>query len=478
MGLFKKIDRWRWELPKTGAMRVPGLVFATEAMLAKIERERVAEQMANVACLPGIVGRSLAMPDAHWGYGFPVGGVAAMDAREGVISPGGIGYDISCGVRLLRTDLAEGDLEGKLSRLMDFLYHAVPSGVGAEGPVRLKPAELRQVFVKGARWAVERGLGGAEDLATCEDGGRLEGADPEEPSPRAVERGLGQLGTLGSGNHFLEVQAVDEIYDPRAAAVFGLFPGQVTVLIHTGSRGCGYQICDDALGRMQDAARKYGFSLPDRQLACAPVDSPEGRGYWSAMCAGANFARANRQTISHLTREAFQRALDKTPRELAMGVVYDVCHNIGKIEEHEVEGRRKRLCVHRKGATRAFPAGHPEVPAPYREVGQPVLVPGSMGTFSYVLAGMEGAMKETFGTACHGAGRMMSRTQAARQVAGAELKRSLAQRGIEVRTASLKGLAEEAPQAYKDVSEVVEVCHEAGLARRVARMRPLGVVKG
>ena len=476
--MFRKIDDYRWELPKTGAMRVPGLLFASEGMLEKFEREKVAEQVANVATLPGIVGHSMAMPDAHWGYGFPVGGVAATDAEHGVISPGGIGYDISCGVRLLRTDLTQADLDGRISPLMDALFAAVPSGVGQGGRHRLDEDDMRQVFRKGARWAVEHAYGDAADLLTCEDGGALSGVDPHRPSERALERGRGQLGTLGSGNHFLEVQVVDHLYEEKTAAAFGLFEGQVTVLIHTGSRGCGYQICEDSLRTMEKAARRHNIALPDRQLACAPVGSDEGKAYFNDMCAGANFARANRQVITHEVRKAFTAVLGSGGRGSGFRVVYDVCHNIGKIEEHEVGGRKRKLLVHRKGATRAFPAGHPEVPEAYRAVGQPVLIPGTMGTFSYVLVGTEQAMKETFGTTAHGAGRRLSRTAAAKQVPGARLLKELKALGVEVRTDNLKGLAEEAPIAYKDVSEVVDVCHNSGISRRVARMRPLGVVKG
>ncbi|MBI5239094.1 MAG: RtcB family protein [Elusimicrobia bacterium] len=472
---FRKLDDFRWELPRAGAMRVPGLVYATERMLPKFEAEKVADQVANVACLPGIVRYSLAMPDAHWGYGMPVGGVAATSAEDGVISPGAVGYDISCGVRLLRTDLKAAEVKAAVPRLMDALFAAVPSGVGAEGPVRLGKEELRKVFLKGARWAVDKGYGERGDLENVEDGGALSDADPERPSPRAVERGQNQLGTLGSGNHFLELQEVAEVFEPGTAALFGLFPGQLVLLIHTGSRGCGYQICDDFLRSMQSAARKYGISLPDRQLCCAPFSSPEGQAYYGAMCAGANFARANRQVITHLARQALFRVLG---RDLGLRVVYDVAHNLCQVEEHEVDGKLRRLCVHRKGATHAFPAGRPEVPAAYRTVGQPVLVPGSMGTASYVLVGTEAAMKETWGTTAHGAGRMMSRTQALKQVQGRELLNQLKRQGIEVRTDSLRGLAEEAPCAYKDVSEVVEACHRSGISRKVARMRPIGVVKG
>jgi tRNA-splicing ligase RtcB len=472
---LRKLDAYRWELPMTAGMRVPGLFYASEDMLDKLERERVAEQVANVAALPGIVRYSLAMPDAHWGYGMPIGGVAAMDAAEGVISPGAVGYDISCGVRLLRSDLRAADVAGRARELAEALFKAVPSGVGVEGHLRLGPEEIRRVFLEGARWAVTRGYGEGADLEVVEDNGRETAADPERPSERAVERGRGQLGTLGSGNHFVELQEVDEIYDPGAAAAFGLFAGQFTMLIHTGSRGCGYQICEDFLRSMQSAARRYGISLPDRQLCCAPFMSSEGQAYFGAMCAGANFARANRQVITHFARQAIMRCLG---RDAHMRVVYDVAHNLCKVEEHEVNGVRRKLCVHRKGATRAFPAGRPEVPKVYRAVGQPVLVPGSMGTHSYVLIGTETAMKETFGTTAHGAGRAMSRSQALKRVQGRDLLRQLKNAGIEARTDSLRGLAEEAPFAYKDVAQVVEVCHEAGISRKVARLRPFAVIKG
>jgi tRNA-splicing ligase RtcB (3'-phosphate/5'-hydroxy nucleic acid ligase) len=475
---LEKIDDYRWRVPRRGDMRTDGIIYASEQMVRKITDEKAAEQVANVACLPGIAGAALAMPDIHWGYGFPIGGVAATDAADGVISPGGIGYDISCGVRLLRSNLVVKDLEGKTDRLADALFQAVPSGVGSTGRLRLNPQEVRKVFVKGSKWSVERGLGDAEDLETCEDGGFLDTADPDLPSERAVERGRDQLGTLGSGNHFLEVQRVEGLFDPAAAEAFGLFPGQVTVMIHTGSRGCGYQICEDHLASMQHAARKYNIALPDRQLSCAPVSSQEGREYFAAMSAGANYARANRQAITHWVREAFLQVFGVSPRDLGMGVVYDVCHNIGKMEEHVVDGRKRRLCVHRKGATRAFPAAHPEVPERYRDVGQPVLIPGTMGTASYVAVGTDRAMKETFGTTCHGAGRVMSRKQASKQIGGRELQDELKEKGVLVRSASLKGLAEEAPMAYKDVDDVVNVCEGAGLVRKTARLRPLAVVKG
>ncbi|MFH2201945.1 MAG: RtcB family protein [Elusimicrobiota bacterium] len=475
---LKKIGDYLFELERSGGMRVPGRIYASAAMLPKIERERVAQQVANVAHLPGIVGYSLAMPDCHWGYGAPVGGVAAMDAADGVISPGMVGYDISCGVRLLRSAVTAASVRGRIGVLMDALHGSVASGVGKGGRLKLSREDMKRVLRKGARWAVAAGYGERCDLDMLEDGGAVAGADPDRPSRRALERGRDQVGTLGSGNHFLELQAVDAVYDPVVAEAFGLFPGQLVVLIHTGSRGCGYQICADSLQAMQKARARYKIALPDRQLACAPLTSAEGKDYFAAMCAGSNFALANRQVITHLVREAAMRALSLSPRELGLDVVYDVSHNIARIETHRVGGRERRLCVHRKGATRAFPAGHPEVPEAHRRAGQPVLVPGSMGTHSYVLVGTERAMEQTFGTVCHGAGRLMSRTQAAQRISGRELAQELTRRGIEVRTDSWRGFAEEAPFAYKNVVEVVEVCHQAGLARKVARMSPLGVLKG
>lgn len=475
---LKKLDDYRWQIPQFGEMRVPGLIFASEAMLPKINEDKATSQVANVATLPGIVGAALAMPDIHWGYGFPIGGVAATTVEEGVVSPGGIGYDISCGVRLLRTHLQKDAVANKVAAIVDSLFSQVPSGVGSTGRINLTAKEMKKVFEKGAQWAVEKGLGEKADLESCEDRGRIETSDPDLPSVRAIERGKDQLGTLGSGNHFLEVQIVDEIYDAGVAAAFGLFKNQVTVMIHTGSRGCGYQICDDFLKVMRTASQNYRIQLPDPQLACAPISSKEGKDYFAAMGAGANYARANRQTITHWVRESFMKTLSLSPKDLGMEVVYDVCHNIGKIEEHEVNGRKMKLCVHRKGATRAFPAGHPEVPERYRSAGQPVLIPGTMGTFSYVAVGTELAMKETFGTTCHGAGRAMSRTKAMKQVNGRQLQKDLEAKEILVRTASYRGLAEEAPFAYKDVNEVVEVCHRAGISRKVARLKPIGVVKG
>lgn len=502
---IEKIDANRWLIPKSGGMRTDGLIFADEKMIQKVVSEKAAEQVANVATLPGIVGSSMAMPDIHWGYGFPIGGVAAFNMVDGIISPGGVGYDISCSMRLLRTNLRYEDVKKDVPRLLDAVFAAVPSGVGSEGKLRLSRDEMKQVFKKGARWAVEKGFGERADLEVSENRGCMEDADPDLPSARAVERGMPQMGTLGSGNHFIEFQVVDEIFHPAAAATFGLGKGQLVVMVHTGSRGCGYQVCDDSIKLMDAAARKYGYNLPDRQLCCAPFNSPEGQRYYRAMCAAANYARANHQVITHLIREAFMRTLNTNPRDLAMDLVYEISHNIGKIEEHVIPVpigecakksgkepvgqtvsagktatslKKQKFIVHRKGATRAFPAGHPDVPEKYRDVGQPVIIPGTMGTESYVLVGTEQAMRETFGSVCHGAGRVMSRTQALKQARGQEVARQLEQHGILVRTDSYKGLAEEAPFAYKDVGNVVDICEAAGLSRKVARLKPVAVVKG
>lgn len=475
---LKKVDDYRWLIPPVAEMRVPGLIYTTEAMLTKVVEDKALDQVANVATLPGIVGKSLAMPDIHWGYGFCIGGVAAMNVADGVISPGGIGYDISCGVRLLRTNLEEKDLTSQISLLVERLFRNIPSGVGATGKLNLSKEEVKQVLKKGARWAVEHGFGDRQDLEYIEDQGCLEEADPDLVSSRALERGREQLGTLGSGNHFLEIQKVEEIYDQKVAEAFGIFPGQVTVMIHTGSRGCGYQICDDYLSVMGAAAQKYNIFLPDRQLACAPINSDEGQRYFAAMSAGANYARANRQIIAHWVKESFLEVLAIPPKELGMQTVYDVAHNLGKMEEHFIDDKKVKVCVHRKGATRSLPAGHKDVPDVYRAIGQPVLIPGTMGTASYILVGSERALKETFASTCHGAGRMMSRSKALKQVRGQEVQKQLKEKGIIVRSGSYKGLAEEAPFAYKDVSLVVEICHQAGLSRKVAKLRPLGVIKG
>lgn len=475
---FKDMGDNRWLIEKTGAMRVPGLIYAAQNMLPKLEADHVAEQVMNAACLPGIVRYSYAMPDAHWGYGFPIGAVAAFDCQQGVISPGGVGYDISCGVRLLRTGLSATDAAKFLPRILDELYRTVPSGVGKGGEIKLGVKTLKHYLISGARYAVECGYGSEEDLSVCEDGGHCADADPGTLSARALERGLEQLGTLGSGNHFIEVQRVDKIFNPAAARAFGLHEDQLVVLMHTGSRGLGYQICDDYVKIMNTAMPRYGITVPDRQLACAPVLSEEGKKYYRAMNCAANYARANRHIIAHLIKQAFVRALAVPESELKMGTVYDVSHNLVKIETHELDGKQVRLCVHRKGATRAFAPGHPDVPEKYRTAGQPVFIPGSMGAPSFVLTGTARAMHDTFGSVCHGAGRLMSRTQASKSVSGETLLRELRARGVEVRTGSVRALSEEAPCAYKDAEAVSRVCADAGIADMVARLNPLGVIKG
>jgi tRNA-splicing ligase RtcB len=477
---IEQVGPYLWRIPPDAkpGMRVPGLVLANEALMVQIRRDASLEQVANAACLPGIVKASLAMPDIHQGYGLPVGGVVATDAESGVVSPGGVGYDINCGVRLLRTNLRAGEVSSRLPQLVDGLYQAVPAGVGSRGRVKLSPADVRRVAETGARWALEHGYGDPEDLARIESNGCLQGADPDAVSPKAYERGKGQLGTLGSGNHFLEIQLVEAIYDERAAGALGLFPEQVTVMIHTGSRGLGHQVCTDYLRRLEGALRKFGIWLPDRQLACAPLDSVEAHDYLGAMRGAANFAFANRQCLAHWVREVFAGVLAIPPSKLGMGLVYDVAHNIAKTEEHEVDGRRRRLVVHRKGATRAFPPHHPELVDAYRGIGQPVLIPGDMGRYSYVLVGTEGSMRETFGSTCHGAGRLMSRTAAVKAARGRRIDQELQAKGILARATGRDALEEEMPEAYKDVKDVVEVVERFGISKRVARLRPIGVIKG
>jgi tRNA-splicing ligase RtcB (3'-phosphate/5'-hydroxy nucleic acid ligase) len=475
---LNRINDYLLEIPKTGKMRVPARIYASEALLADILKDKAVEQVANVAWLPGILSYSFAMPDIHWGYGFPIGGVAAFDMDDGVISPGGVGYDINCGVRLLRTDLEQKEIAPRLQMLVDALFRAIPSGVGSTGAIKLNEKEEKRVLQSGARWGVQNGYGGAEDLDKIEENGIMRGADPEQISPRALERGRGQLGTLGSGNHFVELGVVEEIYDPAAAAAMGLRVNQVTLIIHTGSRGLGHQVCDDAIKVMLRASQKYGIELPDRQLCCAPIASPEGQYYLAAMAAAVNFAFANRQMITHWAREALMRVLNISPATLNMQVVYEVAHNIAKIENHIIKGVSRPVCVHRKGATRAFGPHHHDIPEAYREIGQPVLIPGDMGRCSYVLTGTAQAMRETFGSACHGAGRVMSRTQALKTAKDRSLTRELAERGIIVRASSQGTLAEEIPEAYKNVSHVVDSVAGAGLAKKVAKLRPLGVIKG
>jgi len=480
-GQLIKIDDYRWKIPesyKTG-MRVPGLIYTNKEMLESMREEQTPEQVANVAFLPGIVGHSLAMPDIHWGYGFPIGGVAAMDVEDGVISPGGVGYDINCGVRLLRTSLCEAEVRPRINELINALYRNVPSGLGSEGKIKVSQNEMNQLMVEGARWAVKRGLGSEEDLKVTEEYGCLSGADPNKISDKAAKRGMPQAGTLGSGNHFLEIQVVKEIFDSRIASIMGVYEaGQILVLIHTGSRGFGHQVCTDHLRVMEGAVSKYGIRLPDRQLACAPIKSSEGQDYLAAMACAANYAWVNRQCIAHWTRESFSKVFGKSIDALGMKQIYDVAHNIAKIEEHIVDDRKLKVCVHRKGATRAFPAGHKDTPTCYKEIGQPVLVPGDMGRCSFIAVGTQKAMTETFGSTCHGAGRMLSRSAAKRSVKGHDVLQELASRGITIKAGSLSSLAEEASQAYKDVTEVIDVVHHAGISRKVAMAVPMGVIKG
>lgn len=480
-GILRKIDDYRWEIPTSykPGMRVPGRIYADEPMLRQIAEEQALEQVANVATLPGIVGYSFAMPDVHWGYGFPVGGVAAFDLDEGVISPGGVGYDVLCGVRLVRTELSEGDVRSRVQDLVEALFHAVPSGVGAGGRLKVSMARADDVLTDGSRWALGEGYAWPNDLEVTESGGKLPQADPDQVSPQAKQRGRGQIGTLGSGNHFLEVQVVDEVFDEAAAEAMDLFHGQVVIFIHCGSRGLGHQVCTDYLRSSERAnAQKYHITLADRQLVCVPFRSPEGEAYFGAMCAAANFAWANRQLITHWAREAFEKVFGRSAEDLGMHLVYDVAHNIAKVEEYKVDGRPRQVVVHRKGATRAFPAGHPEVPPRYREVGQPVLIPGDMGRYSFIAVGTPGAVEETFGSTCHGAGRVLGRKAATRALAGVDVAAELRKKGIVVRAQDRSLLAEEASQAYKDVADVVEVCERAGISKRVARTRPIGVVKG
>ncbi|HEY3346951.1 MAG TPA: RtcB family protein [Nitrospirota bacterium] len=477
---LKRLDEYRWEVPlgyKPG-MRVPGIIYASEALMEQIRQDQSIEQVANAATLPGIVKASLAMPDMHFGYGLPIGGVIATRMQDGVITPGGVGFDINCGVRVLRTNLSRADIKDKVRALIEGIYASIPTGVGSKGALKLSPAEFDKMLVKGARWAVENGYGSRGDLDHIEARGAIEGADPEKISERAYERGRNQLGTLGSGNHFGEIQYVERIFDADAAEAFGLREGQVALMVHTGSRGFGHQVCTDYLKVMDSAVRKYGFTLPDRQLACAPIDSPEGQDYLGAMRAAANFGFTNRQVIAHWAEETFLRVLGISPRDLGMTLIYDVAHNIVKFEDHIVDGKAMKLAVHRKGATRAFPPGHPETPDVYKSVGQPVLIPGDMGTASYILAGTERGMQETFGSTCHGAGRVMSRTAAVKACRGRSIERELEDAGIIARYTGRDALKEEIPEAYKDIDLVVDVVHNAGIAKRVARLRPLGVIKG
>ncbi len=480
-GPLERVNDCCWRIPKSYRpdMRVDGLIFASEQLLDQIKGDQAAEQVANVATLPGIQVASLAMPDIHWGYGFCIGGVCATDPDEGgVISPGGVGYDINCGVRLVRSNLYYRDVKHYQRKLVDQLFRDIPAGAGKSGKYSFNAKELKQLMAEGVGYVAGRGLAEKRDQEYAEAGGKLAGAEPDLVSDRALVRGAEQCGTLGSGNHFLEVQIVDHIFDEDAARVMGLEKDMVCVMIHSGSRGLGYQVCDDALALLRKAPEKYGITLPDRQLACAPVDSPEGRHYIGAMRAAANYAWCNRQLLMHQAREVFARVFGRSWQELQMNLIYDVAHNIAKFEEHTVGGKTRKLWVHRKGATRAFPPDHPEVPPMYRKIGQPVIIPGDMGRASWVLVGQPGSMEQTFGTTCHGAGRAMSRTAAVKEAAGRRIDKELEARGVIARAQSHKGLAEEQPKAYKNVDDVVEVVHRAGLSKKVARMRPIGVIKG
>jgi len=478
---LKKIDDSLYMLEKDSmpGMRVPGYLYVSKKLLDLALKDNALSQVANVATLPGIVKGSFAMPDIHWGYGFVIGGVAAFDPNiNGVVSPGGVGYDINCGVRLLRSNLDADEQSKRLGKLVDQVFRDVPVGVGEGGKFSFAGEKMDRVLKNGAHAIVKEGLSWPDDVEYLEENGCLDGADPSLISKKAYERGKKQCGSLGAGNHFLEIQRVDEVFDQDAASVYGLHEGMLTVMIHTGSRGFGHQVCDDSLKIMREAVRKYEFDLPDRQLACAPLTSPEGRNYLASMACAANFAWANRSILVHLIRNAFERISGESAENLGLEVVYDVAHNIAKWEKHEVDGKKTRLLVHRKGATRAFPAGHHDVPSRYRDIGQPVLIPGDMGTFSWVLRARPEAMVSTFGSACHGAGRAMGRNEAKRRLEYRSLINEMDRKGILVRAGSKKGLIEEAPQAYKDVDEVVNVTHSSGISTRVARLKPLAVIKG
>lgn len=477
---FEQLNDYLWEIPQTYRhdMRVPARVYASRTLLEDAMGDKSFDQLVNTTTLPGIVGYAIAMPDVHQGYGFPVGGVAATAVDTGVISPGAIGYDINCGVRLLASDLDYEEIAPHLDKLATILYQNCPSGVGQGGHFRLSRQELEGVLARGAQWCLENGLATKEDVIHTEGSGNLVGADPAQVSDRAFERGRDQLGTLGAGNHFLEVDRVADTFDETAADAYGLRPNQIVVLIHCGSRGLGHQVCTDYVRQFQGILNKYNIQLPDRELVCAPIQSPEGQAYTGAMRAAANYAFANRQAIASLVRKSFEQCLAESGLPFHLRQVYDVAHNIGKYETHEVEGKRVEVCVHRKGATRAFGPGHEEIPPDYREAGQPVLVPGSMGTASYVLAGTSGSMAQTFGSTCHGAGRTMSRTAAKKKVRGETLRDELMEAGIRIRAGSMAGLAEEAPLAYKQVEEVIRVVEGANIARAVARLEPVAVIKG
>lgn len=474
----KKTGDGQYVIEADGDMRVPVRVYATDSLLSKMRRDRTLRQACNVASIPGILSHGVVLPDGHEGYGFPVGGVAAMDAQEGMISPGGVGYDINCGVRLLRSELTENDLRPRLKDLVHDLFGSIPSGVGSKGAIRLSRSELDEVLVRGVNWAVENGYGSVRDADACEESGCIAGADPNAVSDRARKRGAPQLGSLGSGNHFLEVQKVDQIYDEEAARLMGIQKDTVTILIHCGSRGFGHQVCTDYLRVSERAVEKYGVTLPDRELACVPNVSEEGESYRKAMFAALNFAWSNRQMIAHWTRKSFERVFEQSESDLGMDMVYDVAHNIAKVETHKINGESRRVVVHRKGATRAFPADMSEVPSRYRSIGQPVLIPGSMGTASWILLGRSASLGLSFGSTAHGAGRVMSRSKARRNYTESAIRQSLSAKGIFVKSASGNGIVEESPHAYKDVDAVVDVSDRLGIATKVARLVPIGVIKG
>ncbi len=475
---LEKIDNYRWMMPKTGSMRVPGLIFSSEKMLKQIFSDEAPIQIKNAASLPGIVKYSMAMPDIHWGYGLPIGGVIATNLDDGIISPGGVGSDINCGVRLVRTDLVQSDVKDYIKNLISLFYREVPCGVGSRGRIKLSDKDERKVLTEGSKWAVNQGYGWNEDLDFTEDKGSIDGADPSAVSSRAYQRGRDQLGTLGSGNHFLEIQVVDEIFNNEIAEKFSLFKGQICVMIHCGSRGFGHQVCDDYLAKMGRAVLKYKIELPDRQLACAPLSSPEGIEYFAAMKAAANYAYANRQCIMHWVRGSFEQIFGMSAEKMGMHLIYDVTHNTAKIEEHIVDGKNIKVCVHRKGATRSFPANNPALPDKYYKIGQPVIIPGDMGRYSFLLVGKENAMKYSFGSTCHGAGRLMSRRKAVRSAKGRDINRELEDKGIFVMSRGRDTLKEECPEAYKDVQDVVDVVHNAGISEKIVKLKPIGVVKG
>jgi len=477
---LKKISEMEYiiEPDSTNGMKVPIRIFANESLLTKMTTDRTIWQATNVASMPGIVGHAVVLPDGHEGYGFPVGCVAAMDAKEGMISPGGVGYDINCGVRLVRTNLMESDVQPQIKELVTDLFNSIPSGVGSKGAIRLSQSQLDEVLVRGVQWAIDNGYGTSEDAEACEESGQMENADPNKVSDRARKRGAPQLGSLGSGNHFLEVQRVEEVHDEEAAKRMGIKKGNITILIHCGSRGFGHQVCSDYLRTSERALAKYNIELADRELACVPNTSEEGESYRKAMFSALNFAWCNRQMITHWTRKSFERVLKQSESDLEMNLVYDVAHNIAKVENHKIEGKERSVVVHRKGATRAFPANRDEVPKKYRDLGQPVFIPGSMGTASWILLGQPNSMNLTFGSTAHGAGRMMSRTKARKSFTESQVKKSLSDKGIFVKSLTRDGIVEETPQAYKDVNAVVHVSHELGIATKVAKLIPIGVIKG